>query len=395
MVSKKMKEMIERSAALSAMFTEGKRLKELYGEENVYDFGIGNPNVKAPEAVNRAAVDILEHMDSLQIHGYTDASGIPAARQTIAESLNRRFGTHFSAENLVMTVGAAGGLSVICKVLIEDGDQALTFAPYFGEYDNYVINAGGSLEAVPPNPPSFLPDLAALEERITAHTKAVILNSPNNPTGVVYDEKTIRDLAAVLERKEKELGTSIYIIADEPYRELVYDGAEAPYIPLYYHNTIVAYSFSKSLSLPGDRIGYLVIPSEVDDFADVAAGAEIANRCLGFVNAPALQQMVVARCCDEQTDVGYYDKNRLLLYEALTSYGYECAKPQGAFYLFVKALEPDEGAFCEKAKKHGLLLTPGKAFRCPGYVRIAYCVARETIERSLPSFRALAEEYQK
>ncbi|MBM6828282.1 pyridoxal phosphate-dependent aminotransferase [Anaerotignum lactatifermentans] len=394
MVSKKMKEMIERSAALGAMFTEGKRLKELYGEENVFDFGIGNPNVKAPDAVNEAIVEILREVDSLQIHGYTDGSGIPAARQAIAESLNRRFGTSFSAKNLIMTVGAAGGLSVICKVLIDEGDEALTFAPYFGEYDNYVINAGGTLLAVPPNPPSFLPDLAALEERITAKTKAIILNSPNNPTGVVYDAETIGALAAVLERKEKELGTSIYIIADEPYRELVYDGAEAPYIPLYYHNTIVAYSFSKSLSLPGDRIGYLVIPSEVDDFADVAAGAEIANRCLGFVNAPALQQMVVARCCDEQTDVAYYDKNRLLLYEALTSYGYACAKPQGAFYLFVKALEPDEEAFCEKAKKHGLLMTPGKAFRCPGYVRIAYCVARETIERSLPSFQALAQEYK-
>lgn len=395
MVSKKMKEMIERSAALGAMFTEGKRLKELYGEENVYDFGIGNPNVKAPDAVNRAMMEILRDVDSLKIHGYTDASGIPEVRQAIAESLNRRFGAELSAKNLVMTVGAAGGLSVICKVLIDEGDEALTFAPYFGEYDNYVINAGGTLLAVPPNPPSFLPDLAALEERITERTKVVILNSPNNPTGVVYDAETIDGLAAVLERKEKELGTSIYIIADEPYRELVYDGAEAPYVPSYYHNTIVAYSFSKSLSLPGDRIGYLVIPSAVDDFDDVAAGAEIANRCLGFVNAPALQQMAVARCCDEQTDVDYYNQNRILLYEALTSYGYACAKPQGAFYLFVKALEPDEEAFCEKAKKHGILVTPGKAFRCPGYVRIAYCVARETILRSLPAFQALAEEYHK
>lgn len=394
MVSEKMKEMIARSAALSAMFTEGKRLKALYGEENVFDFGIGNPNVKAPAAVNETAVEILQNMDSLAVHGYTDASGIPAVRQEIAESLNRRFGTEFTADNLIMTVGAAGGLSVICKVLLNEKDEVLTFAPYFGEYDNYVMNAGGTMIAIPPNPPSFLPDLEELEKRITSKTKAVIINSPNNPTGVVYDEKTIRALANLLERKEAELGISIYLIADEPYRELAYDGVEVPYIPLYYHNTIVAYSFSKSLSLPGDRIGYLVIPSAADDFSDMVSGAEIANRVLGFVNAPALQQLVVAKCCEEKTDVAYYDKNRELLYQALTSYGFSCAKPQGAFYLFVKSPEEDEQAFCEKAKKHGILVTPGRAFRCPGYVRIAYCVARETIERALPSFKALAEEYQ-
>lgn len=395
MISQKMKQMVEQSAAMSAMFTEGKRLAAIYGAENVYDFGIGNPNVKAPASVNATAIEILQNMDSLKVHSYTDSSGIPAARKAIAESLNRRFGTNYDESNLVMTVGAAGGLNVILKVLLDAGDEVLTFAPYFGEYDNYVMNVGGVLHPVPPNPPDFLPDVDALSACITPKTKAVIINSPNNPTGVIYDAGTIEKIAAVLRQKSAEYGTDIYIIADEPYRELAYDGVEVPYIPNFYENTIVAYSFSKSLSLPGDRIGYLVIPSTVSDFAEVSMGAAIANRVLGFVNAPALQQMVVARCCEETTDVAFYNANRELLYNALQEYGYTCAKPQGAFYLFVKALEDDDKAFCEKAKAYRLLVTPGSAFGCKGYVRISYCVSRETIENSLPSFKALAESYKK
>lgn len=394
MISKKMQVLIEKGAALSAMFTEGARLKALYGAENVYDFGIGNPNVAAPVSVNETAIRILREVDTHTLHSYTASSGFPAARQKLAESLNRRYGTAYTAENIIMTTGAAGGLNVILKVLLDEGDEVLTFAPYFGDYACYVENAGGALIAVPPNPPTFQPDVAELKRRITPRTKAVILNNPNNPTGVVYDERTLREIAAALQEKEAEYGKAIYLISDEPYRELVFDGAQVVFLPPLYRNTIVAYSFSKSLSLPGDRIGYLTIPREVADFAEIAEGASVANRILGFVNAPALQQLVVAECCEEQADVSYYDGNRELLYESLRGMGYECAKPQGAFYLFVKALEADDLAFVERAKEYRLLLTPGSGFGCAGYVRISYCVARETIENSLPSFRALAEAYR-
>lgn len=395
MISRKMKELIEQSAALSAMFSEGKRMAEVRGAENVFDFGIGNPNVKAPASVNQTAITLLETMDSLAIHSYTDGCGIPSVREAIAQSLNRRFQECYTKENIVMTTGAAGGLNVIFKVLLEPLDEVLTFAPYFSEYHAYVDNAGGVLRVIPPNPPSFLPDIEQLALAITKRTKAVLINSPNNPTGVIYDEKTMAAIADVLRKKEQELGITIYIISDEPYRELVFDGAVVPYIPKFYDNTIVAYSFSKSLLLPGDRIGYLTIPSAVAHGEDIVYGAGIGNRILGFVNAPALQQLVVAQCCDEQTDVAYYDGNRILLYNALQKYGYECAKPQGAFYLFVKALEADETAFAQKAKEYGLILLPSKGFGCGGYVRIAYCVGRETIERSLAAFEKLAKAYER
>lgn len=395
MISKNMKILVDQSAAISALFAEGKRMRQILGDQNVFDFGIGNPNVKAPLSVNKTAIEILENMDSLAIHSYTDGAGIPAVRQAIAESLNRRFEEEYTGENIVMTTGAAGGLNVIFKVLLDQGDEVLTFAPYFGEYDAYVTNAGGKLIAIEPNIPSFLPDPQKLEEAITKKTKAIIINNPNNPTGVVYNKEILREVAEILAEKERELGTSIYLISDEPYRELVFDGVTVPYIPKLYGNTIVAYSFSKSLSLPGDRIGYLTIPSTVMDFQDVVNGAGVANRVLGFVNAPALQQLVVGKCCDEKADVDFYDKNREILYNALTSYGYECAKPQGAFYLFVKALEEDDVAFVNKAKEFGILMTPSSGFRCKGYARIAYCVARETIEGALSSFEKLAKAYGK
>lgn len=394
MISKNMKILVDKSAAISALFTEGKRMRQILGDKNVFDFGIGNPNVKAPLSVNKTAIELLENMDSLALHSYTDGAGIPTVRQTIAESLNHRFQEEYTGENIVMTTGAAGGLNVILKVLLDQGDEVLTFAPYFSEYDVYVANAGGRLIAIEPNIPSFLPDAKKLAESITPKTKAIIINNPNNPTGVVYDEETLKKIAEVLEAKQKEFGNAIYLISDEPYRELVFDGATVPYIPKIYKNTIVAYSFSKSLSLPGDRIGYLTIPSSVEDFQDVVYGAGVANRVLGFVNAPALQQLVVAKCCDEKSDIAFYDNNRGILYNALIQYGFECAKPQGAFYLFVKALEEDDVAFVNKAKEFGILMTPGDGFGCKGYVRIAYCVARDTIERALPSFKKLAEAYK-
>lgn len=394
MISHNMKKLIEKSAGISALFTEAKRMKQQYGPENVYDFGIGNPNVKAPESINKTAIEILQREESLLLHGYTDTVGYAEVRKKIANHLNRRFDTDFAEDNIVMTVGAAGGLNVIFKVLLNPEEEVLTFAPFFSEYSAYAMNAGAVLNAVAPNLETFLPDLTALEESITEKTKIVLINSPNNPTGVVYDESIIAEIGCILEEKQKEYGTSIYLVADEPYRELVYDGAEVPYVPHYYKNTIVAYSFSKSLSLPGDRIGYLVLPSELEDFEQIRQGAEVATRVLGFVNAPALQQRVVAECCDELTDVAFYDANRELLYTALQSYGYECIKPQGAFYLFVKALEADDNAFCQKAKEYRLLLTPATGFGCPGYVRIAYCVSRQTIEKALPAFEALKKYYE-
>ena len=293
-----------------------------------------------------------------------------------------------------MTVGAAGGLNVVLKTLLDPEDEVIAFAPYFGEYNNYVANFDGKMVVVAPNPPEFQPNVAELETKITPKTKAVIINNPNNPTGVVYSEETIRALAAVMEKKQKEYGTAIYLIADEPYRELAYDGVEVPYLTKYYDNTIVGYSYSKSLSLPGERIGYLVIPDEVDDFENVICAANVANRILGFVNAPSLMQLAVAKCLDEQTDVAAYDRNRKMLLNALTQYGYEVVKPEGAFYLWVKTLEEDDSAFVARAKEYNLLVVPGSSFMCPGYIRIAYCVDPEMIKRSLPAFEKLAKSYE-
>lgn len=393
MISERMKELVKGSSAIRAMFEEGKAMAAVYGAENVYDFSLGNPNVPAPERVKQAAEYILEKEDPLMVHGYMSNSGYEDVRRTIAESLNRRFGTDFTADNLLMTVGAAGGLNVILETLLNPGEEVLTFAPYFGEYDNYVENYGGRLIAIAPDTATFQPDLKALEKAVTPKTKAVIINSPNNPTGVVYSEQTIIALSRLLEQKQRELGTSIYLISDEPYRELAYDGVQVPYLTKYYRNTIVGYSFSKSLSLPGDRIGYLVMPSQLDDFEMVRDGANVAIRILGFVNAPGLAQRIAAMCCEETTDIQYYDTNRELIYNGLKDLGFSCVKPQGAFYLFVKSPVEDEKAFCQAAKKYHLLLVAGSSFGCPGYVRIAYCVARETIENALPAFKKLAEEY--
>ena len=293
-----------------------------------------------------------------------------------------------------MTVGAAGGLNVVLKTLVNPGEEVIVFAPFFGEYRNYVSNVNGKVVVVPPDTDTFMPNMERFEACITELTKAVIINTPNNPTGVVYPEQTIRELSAILEKKQREFGTDIYLISDEPYRELVYGDVVVPYIPKYYNNTIVGYSYSKSLSLPGERIGYLVIPDEVADFEQVSAGANVATRILGFVNAPSLQQRVIARCIDAKVDVSVYDKNRRLLVENLRKFGYECASPDGAFYLFVKALEEDDTAFAAKAKELNLLIVPGSSFACPGYVRISYCVDYDMIVRSLPAFEKLANRYK-
>lgn len=394
MIAEKMKNMVANSSAIRAMFEEGNRLAQIYGAENVFDFSLGNPNVAAPEAVKEAIIELLDENDPVVLHGYTNSnSGYADVRETVAKSLNERFGTKFEGKNIVMSVGAAGGLNVILKTLINPGDEVIAFAPYFGEYRSYTNNYDGVLVEVSPNTVDFQPKLDEFEQKVTPKTKAVIVNTPNNPTGVVYSEETIKKLVSIMEAKQKEYGTEIYLISDEPYRELVYDGIKVPYLTKYYDNTIVGYSYSKSLSLPGERIGYLVIPDEVKDSEDVLAAANVATRILGFVNAPTLQQKVVAKCIIEKTDISYYDRNRETLYHGLRECGFECIKPQGAFYLFVKSPVADEKEFCAAAKKYNLLLVPGSSFACPGYVRLAYCVAYETIVNSLPKFRELAGEY--
>lgn len=395
MISKKMEDMVANSSAIRAMFEEGNRLAQIYGQENVYDFSLGNPNVPAPEAVKRAIMDILAEEDPVVLHGYTNSNaGYEDVRQAVADSLNKRFGTAFGAHNITMTVGAAGGLNVILKALLNPGDEVIAFAPYFGEYRSYASNYDGVLVEVSPNTADFQPKLDEFEEKITARTRAVIVNTPNNPTGVVYSEATIRKMAAILEAKQKEFGTEIYLISDEPYRELAYDGVEVPYLTKYYANTVVGYSYSKSLSLPGERIGYLVIPDEAADSENLISAVNVATRILGFVNAPTLQQKVVKACLEEKTDISYYDRNRETLYNGLKELGFECIKPEGAFYLFVKSPVADEKAFCAAAKKYNILIVPGSSFACPGYVRLAYCVSYETIVNSLPKFAELAKEYQ-
>ena len=394
MIAEKMQNMVKNSSAIRAMFEEGNRLAKIYGAENVYDFSLGNPNVPAPKAVKDAIIDILNEEDPVALHGYTNSNaGYEDVRSAVAESLNARFDTSFSAKNIVMTVGAAGGLNVALKILLNPGDEVIVFAPYFGEYRSYTANFDGVLVAISPNTEDFQPKLDEFAEKITAKTKAVIVNTPNNPTGVVYSEETIRKMAAIMEAKQKEFGTDIYLISDEPYRELAYDGVEVPYLTKYYKNTIVGYSFSKSLSLPGERIGYLVIPDEASDSSDLISAASVATRILGFVNAPTLQQKMVVRCLNEQTDISYYDRNRETLYNGLKECGFTCIKPEGAFYLFVKSPIENEKEFCEAAKKYNILIVPGTSFGCPGYVRMAYCVAYETIVNSLPKFKELAKEY--
>ena len=394
MIADKMKNMVANSSAIRAMFEEGTRLAGIYGRENVFDFSLGNPNVPAPQIVKDAIVELVNDTDPVVLHGYTNSnSGYPEVREAIAKSLNERFDTKFSGKNIVMTVGAAGGLNVILKALLNPGDEVITFAPYFGEYRSYVSNFDGVLVEISPDTETFQPRLKEFEEKITEKTKAVIVNTPNNPTGVIYSEETIQRMAAILNAKQQEFGTDIYLISDEPYRELAYDKTEVPYLTKCYDNTVVGYSFSKSLSLPGERIGYLVIPDEAADSEMLIRTANVATRILGFVNAPTLQQKVVEKCLNEKTDLSFYDRNREDLYNGLKECGFECIKPQGAFYLFVKSPVPNEKEFCEAAKKYNILIVPGSSFACPGYVRLAYCVSHETIVNSLPKFKELAKEY--
>ena len=393
MLNEKMAGLGYRRSVIREIFEYGKKRKAEIGEENVFDFSLGNPSVPTPAAVTAALERIIRETDPVRLHGYTSAQGDTAVRAKIAECIEKRFGFPANKDLIYMTCGAAASLTVTLNALINSGDEVIIPAPFFPEYRVFAENAGARVVTVQCREPDFQLDIKAIESAVTKKTKAIIINSPNNPTGAVFSPDTVKALSDMLDKKQAEYGTDIYIIADEPYRELSY-GAEVPYIPKYYANTVVCYSYSKSLSLPGERIGYIFIPEDAADCKKLYAAVCGAGRALGFVCAPSLMQYTVAECTDVLPDVSAYKENRDLLFGALTDYGYEAVPPDGAFYLFVKSPEPDAYAFCERAKKYELLLVPSDDFGCEGYVRISYCVTAEQIEKSLPAFKALIEEYK-
>ena len=363
------------------------------GPENVDDFSIGNPSVPAPPSVAQVIHQLVDEIDPVVLHGYTPAQGAPDVRQALADDLNSRFGAAYDKDCFYLTVGAAAALCCCLSAMGCQGDEFITFAPYFPEYKVFVESAGGKLIAVPADIEDFQIDFNAFASALTPSTKAVIINTPNNPTGVVYSKATVEKLGQMLEAKSQEYGHTIYLISDEPYREITYGEEPLPWAPSYYANTLVCYSYSKSLSLPGQRIGYVLVPRTVGDFDLVYAAIAGAGRALGYVCAPALFQLVAAKSTGQTADISIYKKNRDILLDALREMGYTCAQPDGAFYLFPRTLEPDAKAFCEKAKKYDLILVPGDSFGCPGHVRISYCVPTEQILRALPKFQKLAEEY--
>ncbi len=381
-------------SAIRELFEYGKMRKAVVGEDKVYDFSLGNPSIPAPKEVDEAVKELVEKQDSVLLHGYSSAQGDANVRKTIADHINKLHGTNISADNIYMTCGAAASLCISLRALLLKDEEVILFAPFFPEYIVFTEGQGGKVKIVPPRA-DFQPDLELFEKAIGQNTKAVIINSPNNPSGVVYSEDTIKAIADIMNKKSKELGKELFLITDEPYRELVYDDIKVPYVTKYYKNTIVCYSYSKSLSLPGERIGYIVVPDEVTDSKNVYACICGAGRALGYVCAPTLFQQVVAKCVDCVSDISAYKKNRDLLYNGLTELGYECVRPDGAFYLFVKTLEEDSESFCERAKEYDLLLVAGDGFACPGYMRISYCVDEKTIVNSMPAFKALAESYKK
>ena len=395
MLSKKVLELSKQHSVIRDIFEFGMERAKEVGTENVFDFSIGNPSVPAPKEVDDTAMEYIKGGDPVAVHGYTSNAGIFEVRDAVAASLNRRFATTYSADNIFMTIGAAAAVGICFKSLVDGPeDEIITFAPYFPEYQVYAEGAGCKLTVIPAETETFQIDFDRLKSAINMHTKAVLINSPNNPSGAVYSKHTIQRLAELLTKKQKETGHSIYIISDEPYREIVYDGIKLPHVPKFYDNTLVCYSFSKSLSIPGERIGYIIAPCEAEDYGNLLAVFIAAGRLLSYVSVPALYQKVVGDCVDLTADLSVYQANKDLFYNALTDMGYECVEPGGAFYLFPKALEPDANAFCERAKKYDLLMVPGDSFGCPGYVRISYCVPTERIEKALPLFQKLIDEYK-
>jgi aspartate aminotransferase len=394
-VSEEMYGLGSKRSAIRELFEYGKKRAAVVGAENVYDFSLGNPTVPAPDCVNEAIRDLTYELDSIHLHGYTSAQGDIELRQAIADYLNKTYFTAFNADNFYITMGAAASLSICFKALTTSkDDEFIAIAPYFPEYNVFVSAAPAKLVVVPADTQNFQINFDELESRITEHTKGVIINSPNNPSGAVYSEETIKKLSSLLRKKSEEFNTHIFIITDEPYREIVYDGVEVPYVTKYYNDTLVCYSYSKSLSLPGERIGFVLVPDEAYESRQLYAAVCGAGRALGYVCAPSLFQKVIARCVGNTGDVNIYKKNRDILYDGLTELGYKCFKPDGAFYMFVKALEDSAENFCEKAKEEDLLLVSATDFGCPGYVRISYCVDEDMILRSFKAFKKLKEKYE-
>ena len=395
MINEQYKKMLEGKSVIRQLseFATG-RGKEI-GYENVFDYSLGNPSVPVPEKFTEVMMDLLKNKSSMELHGYSPSLGIASVKEKIAESLNKRFDMDYTGNHIFPTTGAAGALAHAVRCVTKPGDEVLTFAPYFPEYKMFIESgAGAKCVIVPPSIADFQIDFGALEQRLNEHTKAVVVNSPNNPSGAVYSEQTIKRLADMLRGKEKEYGHPIYLISDEPYREIVYDGVQVPFVPHFYDDTIICYSYSKSLSLPGERIGYVLVPPAAADSKALYAAVCGAGRALGYVCAPSMFQRVAARCADQTSDIEVYQTNRDLLFNGLTSMGYHCVKPDGAFYLFPQTLEADDRAFSERAKKYDLLVVPGADFGAPGHMRISYCVKTETIERALPLFERLAKEYR-
>ena len=393
MISSKMYELGTKKSTIRTIFEFGRKRAAEVGEENIFDFSLGNPNVPTPDFVRDAAIEILQTYEPSKVHGYTIAPGSPEVREILAQSVNERFDTKFSGKNFFITAGAAAAITICFKSLTEVGDEFITFAPYFPEYKVFVESVGAKLKVVPAQTFDWQINFDEFVKILSPKTKAVIINSPNNPSGAIYSEKTIKKLSEILTAKSKEFGHEIFIISDEPYREIAYN-VKVPYVPKFYANTLVCYSYSKSFSLPGERIGYIIVPDEVADFGKIYGAIAGAARVLTHVNAPSLWQLVIAKCAGKPSDITIYERNAKLLYNGLIDAGFECVKPQGAFYLFSKALEADDYAFCERAKKYDLLLVPGADFGCKGYFRAAYCIKTETIERSLPLFKKLADEYK-
>ena len=377
------------------IFEYGNKRKAEIGAENVYDFSIGNPSVPAPKSVDEAIKDLVDNFDSVALHGYTSAQGDAKVRKTIAEYTNQRFGTELTGDNIYMTCGAAASLTIVLNAILGKDDECIVFTPFFPEYGVFMERTGAKLVSVESEKGTFQIDFNNLGKAINEKTKAVIINSPNNPSGVVYTEEKLKELCSFLKKKQEEYGHPIFLITDEPYRELVYDDTKVPYMVNYYDNTFICYSYSKALSLPGERIGYIVVSPKTVDFSDAYAAICGAGRALGYVCASSMYQRVIEKCIADTADISIYKTNRDLLYNSLTEMGFECVYPDGAFYLFVKALEEDSHAFCERAKDYELLLVPADSFGTPGYVRISYCVQTKQIEEALPAFKALAESYQK
>ncbi|MGI6279285.1 MAG: pyridoxal phosphate-dependent aminotransferase [Acutalibacteraceae bacterium] len=394
MISEKMMNLGKKRSVIREIFEYGNKRRKEIGAENVFDFSLGNPSIPAPESVREAMLSLLQEKSPIALHSYTSAQGDPGVRAAIAEDINKRFSADADPNLIYMTCGAAASLTICLNAVVNPGDEVIVLAPFFPEYTVFIEKAGGICRVVKCREDDFQIDFTALSAALNKNTKAIIVNSPNNPSGVVLSRETIEKLSKLLESKSKEYGSEIFIIADEPYRELVYSDIEVPYIPKFYDNTLVCYSFSKSLSLPGERIGYIFVSPKVQNCGDVYAAICGAGRALGYVCAPSMLQYTVAKCLGQTSDLAVYKENRDIFYKNLTDFGYTVAKPNGAFYLFVKSPEPDAAAFCERAKEFEILIVPGDDFGFPGYVRISYCVATEMIKKALPGFKKLIEMYR-